>query len=72
MERGNRREKEEKLGYVEHTRGEPSLRASVYIISHHTCYISRCRGRCTNKCTQLAPIIEGGRGGGGGDECVRM
>ena len=24
------------LGYVEHTRGEPSLRASVYIISHHT------------------------------------
>ena len=28
------------LGYVEHTRGEPSLRASVYIISHHTCYIS--------------------------------
>ena len=30
------------LGYVEHTRGEPSLRASVYIISHHTCYISRC------------------------------
>ena len=32
------------LGYVEHTRGEPSLRASVasYIISHDTCYISRC------------------------------
>ena len=28
------------LGYVEHTRGEPSLRASVYIISHHTCYIA--------------------------------
>ena len=26
------------LGYVEHTRGEPSLRASVYIISHHTLY----------------------------------
>ena len=24
------------LGYVEHTRGEPSLRASVYIIAHHT------------------------------------
>ena len=30
------------LGYVDHTRGEPSLHPSVYMISHHTCYTSRC------------------------------
>ena len=30
------------LGYVEHTRGEPSLHASVYIIISHVIQVARC------------------------------